>query len=121
MNKPQQYSKCNIADGIKMHIPNRLHGQIYFPHVKESGQFLPAVSGVLEIFCLWNPESWAFRSGMQLWESGISLTTGIWNPSPLKGLESSNRNPESTAWNPESMTVFDSLTWGHIYKRGAGL
>ena len=41
------------------------------------------------------------------------LTTGIWNPRPLKDLESSKRNPES-------MTVFDSLALVDIYKRDAG-
>ena len=38
---------------------------------------------------------------------------GIWNPSsPGKVLESINWNPEPTAFNPESKTVLDSLTWG---------
>ena len=32
-------------------------------------------------FCLWNPESWALESGIQLKESGIPLTIGIQNPS----------------------------------------
>ena len=41
--------------------------------------------------CLWNAESWALESGIQLKESGISLTIGIqdhsstdkdWNPVP---------------------------------------
>jgi len=41
------------------------------------------------------------------------LGLGIRNPSSTeKDLESSNCNPESTAWNPESKTVLDSLTWG---------
>ena len=31
-------------------------------------------------FCLWNPESWAFESGIQIKESGIPLTMGIGNP-----------------------------------------
>ena len=32
-------------------------------------------------FCLWNLESWALESGMQLKESGIPLTIAIRNPS----------------------------------------
>ena len=31
--------------------------------------------------CLWNPESWALDSGIQLKESGILMTIGIQNPS----------------------------------------
>ena len=35
------------------------------------------IAGISEIrnFCLWNPQSWALQSGMQLKESGIPLTT----------------------------------------------
>ena len=51
-------------------------------------------------FYLWNRESWALESGMCLKESGIPPTFGIRNPSPTdKNLESSIWNPESTAWN----------------------
>ena len=32
------------------------------------------------IFCSWNPESWVLKSGIQLKESGISLTIGIQSP-----------------------------------------
>ena len=35
----------------------------------------------LRKFCSWNPESWALESDIQLKESGIPLTTRIWNPS----------------------------------------
>ena len=36
---------------------------------------------ILEIFAfMWNPESWALESGMQLKEFGIPLTTEIQNP-----------------------------------------
>ena len=35
-------------------------------------------------------------------------STSFWNP------ESSTRYPESTACNPESKTVLDSLTWGDL-------
>ena len=46
-------------------------------------------------FCLWNPESWALKSGIHLKESRIPLTFGIQN-------SSSTCSPECTAWNPES-------------------
>ena len=74
------------------------------PHVRESRFRNP------ENFCLWNLESWALESGIQLQESGIPMTVGIQNPSSTeKDLESSNWNPEYMAWNPESKTVLDSL------------
>ena len=37
-----------------------------------------------------------------------------WNPALFWNPESSARNQESTAWNPESKTVLDSLTWGDL-------
>ena len=46
-----------------------------------------------------------------LLESGI-LGFGIQNPSSTDRLESNIWNPEFAAWNPESKTVLDSLTWG---------
>ena len=45
-------------------------------------------------------------SGMQLKESGIQV--------PL------TNNPESMAWNPETKTVLDSLTWGNTVACVAG-
>ena len=42
-----------------------------------------------ENFCLWNPESWALESGIQLKESRTHLTTGIhkdWNPILYSGI-----------------------------------
>ena len=77
------------------------HENITFcsPHVRESGKFLNCVcntavfsvvtqlrtlrddtkngcvSDAIRNFCLWNPQSWALQSGMQLKESGIPLTT----------------------------------------------
>ena len=42
----------------------------------------------------WNPPLFRIRNPLR------------WNP------ESSTRDPESTAWNPGSKTVLDSLTWG---------
>ena len=55
---------------------------------------------------------WALESGIQLKESEIPLTIGIQiQVPPTKNRDPcSNWNPESTAWNPESKTVFDSLT-----------
>ena len=62
--------------------------------IPESGKFLLAESGIQE-------NSVLVKSGIQLKEFGIPLTTGI-------------QNPRSTDiyWNPESKTVLDSLTWG---------
>ena len=77
------------------------HENITFcsPHVRESGKFLNCVcntavfsvvtqlrtlrddtkngcvSDTIRNFCLWNPQSWALQSGMQLKESAIPLTT----------------------------------------------
>ena len=61
------------------------HENITFcsPHVRESGKFLNCVcntahgcvADTIRNFCLWNPQSWALQSGMQLKESGIPLTT----------------------------------------------
>ena len=59
-------------------------------------------------FCFWNPESWTLESGIQLKDSGILLAIGVRNTIPL------TENPESTAWNPESRNVLDSLTYGTI-------
>ena len=55
---------------------------------------------------LWNSESCVLESGSHLrLESEIQV--------PLtKNPESSCWNLESTAWNPESRTVLDSLIWG---------
>jgi len=49
--------------------------------------------------CLWFPGSRALKSG-------ILLTIGFWNPS------STDKDPQSTAWNPESITVFDFTLHG---------
>ena len=46
-------------------------------------------------------------------ESGIPLTTGSGTQVPL------TKNPECTAWNPESKTVLDSLTSGDSLFRDA--
>ena len=53
------------------------------------------------------------ESGIQLRESGITLTIGIQNPGSIdKDWNPVPGNPESTAWNPESKSVLDPLTWG---------
>ena len=87
------------------------------------------------------PKSEALESGIRLEGSRIPLTIGIWNPNstdkvrnpestanPESGIRNRQRirnswNPESTAWNPESNTVLDFLTWGEkwcvIYRIGS--
>ena len=60
--------------------------------------------------CLWNPESRALESRIEL-----KYPTKEWNLESKfhwKRLESSTRNPESMEWDPESKTVLYSLTWG---------
>ena len=64
----------------------------------EFGKIFPVEWGILD------QEPWALESGIQLKESGIKVS--------LKKTWSSTWNPESTAWNQESKTVLDSLTWG---------
>ena len=52
-------------------------------------------------------------------ECGIRIA-GLWNPecsSRSSGIQS--LDPEFTAWNPESNTVLDSLTWGDRVMPGA--
>ena len=74
-------------------------GSFLSPHVRESRFRNPGN------FCLWNPKSWIF---------GMRNPTNDWNPESKfywKILESSSWNPKSTAWNPESKTVLDFLTW----------
>ena len=69
------------------------------PQVRES------VFGHPGNFWMWNRESGTL-------ESRMPLTIGIRNPSFIeKDLESSNWNPESTAWNSVSKNVLDSLTY----------
>ena len=67
-------------------------------------------------FCLWDPDSCALESPIQLKESGTPLTTGIQNSSSLtKNLESITWNPESTLRNPESKTW--TCSWSTIFLR----
>jgi len=62
---------------------------------------------------MWNPESWALGSGIQLKESGIPLTrfrleSRIQVPPTMTAIQ----YLESTSWNPKSKTVLDLLTCG---------
>ena len=50
----------------------------------------------------------ALKPGEKNWNPALF---GIRNPL-CRNPESSTRNSESTAWNPQSKTVLDSLTWG---------
>ena len=79
-------------------------------------------------FGLWNPESTALESGIQLMESGIPnriLKSGF---QPLResgihgcGIRNPQTwNPKSTAWNPESNTLLDDLTWDDTVWEVAG-
>ena len=62
-------------------------------------------------FLLWNPESWALESGIQLKESGIPVTFGIRNPSSTSKIR--NLVPKSGIHGVEFriQIVLDSLTW----------
>ena len=69
--------------------------------IPESMKFLLVESGILGF-------------GIQNTAVGIRNPTEDWNPESRfhwQRLYSSTWNPESTAWNPESKTVLDSLTW----------
>ena len=104
-------SKCTYqTGGTSIFSPCKGIRAIFACGIRNLGNFWLVESGILGI-------------PIRNTAVGIRHLTDNWNleSSPLKDLESSNRNPESTAWNPESMTVFDSLTWGDIYKLGAGL
>ena len=53
-------------------------------------------------FCMWNLESWALESEIQLKETGIPRTIGIQNPSSTVKDWNPVKNPESAAWIPRS-------------------
>ena len=58
---------------------------------------------------------WAFKSVIQLTESGIPHLIGIQiQVSLIRNPESSTWNQESTTWNSESKTVLDYLTRGEV-------
>ena len=59
-------------------------------------------------FCLWNLKFRALESGIQLKKSHQRFDFGI--------QFQLTKNPEFTAWNPESKTVFDSLIWAIHFK-----
>ena len=67
-----------------------------------------SISGIRENFVCGIRECQALESGIQLGESGILLTIAIQNPRSTD----KEWDPESTARNPRSKTVLDSLTWG---------
>ena len=70
-------------------------------------------SGIREILLV--------ESGIQLKESGILLTIGIGNPRSTDKKPESSRTwtAESTAWSPDSKTIFDSLTFYMGWNSGA--
>ena len=66
-------------------------------------------------FELWDPDSRALKSGIQVKESEVPVTIGLRIPS-FNDKESSTWNSKSTAWNPESKTVLDYPKHGTIVK-----
>ena len=56
--------------------PNPFTFQWFIPHTAPCNEIRN-----LGTICMWNPESWALESGVQLKESGIPLATGIENQS----------------------------------------
>ena len=80
------------------------------PHVWESG-FRNQGN-----FCMWNPESWALESGIQLKESIISLTIAIPFPSSTnkdRNKVSEIRNPRREIQNPTlfRLTLHRATYW----------
>ena len=71
------------------------------PHVWKSGFWNKGN------FCLWNPESWAFKSRKQLKESRIPLTIGIRNPRP------------GQSWIQDCLRFF-YMKWNQYRKAGGG-
>ena len=63
-------------------------------------------------FFLCNHEPRVLESGIQLKESRIPLTIGIQNPSSF------DKDPESTAWDPESKTILHFLRRSDRKERG---
>ena len=64
-------------------------------------------SGIRKIFWLWNSESLALESGIQLKESGIPLMTGIRNQSSTD----KDWNPIPGIWNPQRGVQNPRLSW----------
>ena len=63
----------------------------------------------MEKVCLWNLESWALESEIQLKESGIPITVGIQIKVPYS--EKQYLECGSKAWNPESKTVLQGANY----------
>ena len=67
-----QMSPLFVHGGLSL-ISWSLISRFFSPHIRESG--------IRQNFCLWNPESLALESGIQLKESVHPLTKRIQNPS----------------------------------------
>ena len=86
--------------------------------ILESGKFLLAELGILALENHandWNSESKFYWQKIRNPVPGTRNRYKDLNPESKfhwHRLESSTWNPGSTAWNPESKTVLDSLTWG---------
>ena len=98
--------ECLLFSAFFYNWERRLQSQKSFSTVGwKKSTISPTESGFRNprIFCFWDPESWALESGIQLMDSGITLTTGIQNPSsivknwiPVPGI----RNPRHGIQNP---------------------
>ena len=91
--------KTVIAAGVKRIVVKKVTISTMnerSPHVRESGILNP------QNVCLWNPKSWAL-------ESGIPLTTGVWNPSTTD----KNQNSVPGIRNPQPVRVIQNprLSW----------
>ena len=77
------------------------------PNVTKSGNFLLVDTGIQEVYAC----------GIWILRFGIRSPTNGWNRESKFHWQriqkiSIKSNPKSTAWNPESNTALDSLTWG---------
>ena len=76
--------------------------------IPKSGKFFACGIRNVANFCLWNPESWALESGIQLKKSGIPLTMiGIQNPSS----SDKDWNPVPGIQNPRRGIQNQRLSW----------
>ena len=80
--------------------------------IQESGKFLLVESKIRDNFA---PVSGNQGFGIQNRAQVLRNATKAWNPQSTfhwKRLEFSTRNPQFTEWDPETKTVWYSLTWG---------
>ena len=86
---------------------------IDWPHVRQSGFQNPGN------FCFRNLKSWALESGIHPKESEMPVTFEIWDRSSTWGI----RNPESTAWNPETRMILGVVETiiGSLLCQGVGI